>query len=217
MYNEWSYSSRTLRISVILLLVSSLCVIISFSTPHWLDAFPVHKFANLGLWQACFNGFHDKGHQYEVKFYGCKHILLEEYDIIRFELAKPFFVATQFFFTLCFIGMLISIALTLMYLLCIDEYYRVKVLRWIGFDLMVAAVCGTISLIIFGAEGDGRSFMPDWEQNYLSWSFGLAFVGVAMQYVTSVLFLVEARIQQRKELARENVEKQQQYPMERTV
>ena len=41
-----------------------------------------------GLWQACFNGFHDKGHQYEVKFYGCKHILLEEYDIIRFELTK---------------------------------------------------------------------------------------------------------------------------------
>ena len=41
-------------------------------------------------------------------------------------------------------------------------------------------------------------------------------LGVAMQYVTSVLFLVEARIQQRKEIARDNVEKQQ-YPMERTV
>ena len=40
---------------------------------------------------------------------------------------SAFFVATQFFFTLCFIGMLIAIALTLMYLLCIDEYYRVKV------------------------------------------------------------------------------------------
>ena len=116
-----------------------------------------------------------------------------------------------------------------------------QVLRWIGADLMVAAVCGTVSLIIFGAQGDGRDFMPDWEQNYLSWSFGLAFVGeknfediryyisaisespiqslfpgVAMQYVTSVLFLVEARVQQRKEIARENVEKQQ-YPMERTV
>ncbi len=40
-----------------------------------------------------------------------------------------------------------------------------------------------------------------------------------MQYVTSVLFLVEARIQQRKELARDSMEKQQQYPMreERTV
>ena len=77
--------------------------------------------------------------------------------------------------------MLISIALTMMYLLCIDEYYRVKVLRWIGADLMVAAVCGTISLIIFGAQGDGRDFMPDWEQNYLSWSFGLAFVGKKME------------------------------------
>jgi len=216
MYNEWNYSSNTLKVSVIFLLVSSFCVIIGFSTPHWLDASPTHKFVNLGLWQACFDGFHDKGHQYEVTFNGCKHILLEEYDIIRYEVAKPFFVATQFFFTLCFIGMLISIALTLMYLLCIDEYYRVKVLRWIGVDLMAAAVCGTISLIIFGAEGDGRSFMPDWEQNYLSWSFGLAFVGVAMQYVTAVLFLVEARIQMRKEIAREGVEKQQ-YPMERTV
>ena len=41
-----------------------------------------------GLWQACFNGFHDKGHQYEVTFNGCKHILLEEYDIIRYEVAK---------------------------------------------------------------------------------------------------------------------------------
>jgi len=221
MYNEWSYSSRTLKVSVVFLAISSLSVILAFSTPHWLDSYPTlrlqnPKFTNLGLWQACFNGFFDKGHQYEVKFYGCKHVLLEEYDIIRLELIKPFFVATQFFFTLCFIGMLIAIALTLMYLLCIDEYYRVKVLRWIGADLMIAAVCGTISLIIFGAQGDGRDFMPDWEQNYLSWSFGLAFVGVAMQYVTSVLFLVEARIQQRKEIARENVEKQQ-YPMERNV
>ena len=34
--------------------------------------------------------------------------------------------------------MLIAIGLVLMYLLCIDDYYRVKVLRWIGFDLIVA-------------------------------------------------------------------------------
>ena len=26
--------------------------------------------------------------QYEVKFYGCRHVLLEEYDIIRTELSK---------------------------------------------------------------------------------------------------------------------------------
>ena len=46
------------------------------------------SYLTLGLWHACFDGFHDKGHQYEVKFYGCKHVLLEEYDIIREELTK---------------------------------------------------------------------------------------------------------------------------------
>ena len=153
-------------------------------------------------------------------------------------------MATQFFFTICFVGMLIAIGMVLMYLLCIDDYYRVKVLKWIGVDLLLAGIardsfkckesiikmyklqmitfslfsgaCGTIALIIFGAQGDGRSFMPDWEQNYLSWSFGLAFVGVFFMYVVGVLFLVEARIMQRKELAKD-VQEKQQYPMERTV
>ena len=74
------------------------------------------------------------------------------------------------------------------------------------------AICGTIALIIFGALGDGRDFMPDWEQNYLSWSFGLAFVGVFLMYVVSILFIVEARIIQRKETARES-----QFPMEKRV
>merc|ERR1712111_16113 len=58
-----------------------------------------------------------------------------------------------------------------------DEYYRVNVLRWTGIDLIVGGAFGTVALIIFGALGDGRDFMPDWEHNYLSWSFGLAFVG----------------------------------------
>ena len=71
---------------------------------------------------------------------------------------------------------------------------------------------GTVALIIFGALGDGRDFMPDWEHNYLSWSFGLAFVGAAFDYIAGVLFIVEARIMRRKEIAREK-----QYPMEQRV
>jgi len=39
---------------------------------------------------------------------------------------------------------------------------------------------------------------------------------VVMMYVTAVLFLVEARIMQRKEIARDLQEKQA-YPMERSV
>ena len=53
MYNEWTFSSKTLKVSVMFLAVSSLCVILSFSTPHWLDSYgtqrlPNPKFTNLG-------------------------------------------------------------------------------------------------------------------------------------------------------------------------
>ena len=51
---------------------------------------------------------------------------------------SAFFVATQFFYTLSFIAILIAIILVLMYLLCVDDYYRVSVLRWTGIDLIVA-------------------------------------------------------------------------------
>ena len=51
---------------------------------------------------------------------------------------SAFFVATQFFFTLCFIGTLFAIILIVMYLLCVNEYYRVSVLRWTGIVLIVA-------------------------------------------------------------------------------
>ena len=128
----------TFRGATVLIIASSVLDSVSFSTPCWLRSFPSPKlpspkFTNLGLWHACFNGFHNKGHKCEVKFYGCR-----------------------------------------------------------------------------------QHFMPDWQYNYLSWSFGLAFVGVVMMYVTAVLFLVEAPIMQRKEIARE-LQKKQQYPMERSV
>ena len=138
MCKEWSYSTLTFRGATVLIIAPSALDSASFFTPYWLQSFPSPKlpspkFTNLGLWHACSNGFHDKGHKYKVKIYGCR-----------------------------------------------------------------------------------RNFMPDCEYNYLSWSFGLAFVGVVMMYVTAVLFLVEAPIMQRKEIASE-LQKKQQYPMERSV
>ena len=41
-------------------------------------------------------------------------------------------MATQFFYTLSLICMLIGLIFVIMYLLCVDEYYRVSVLRWTG-------------------------------------------------------------------------------------
>jgi hypothetical protein len=54
--------------------------------------------------------------------------------------------------------------------------------------------------------------MPEWEHNYLSWSFGIAFVGLIFQYIAGVLFIVEARILLRREISNEK-----QHPMERRV
>jgi hypothetical protein len=121
-------------------------------------------------------------------------------------------VATQFFYTISLIAMLIAILFVTMYLLCIDDYYKVSVLKWTGIDLIVAGATGTIALIIFGALGDGRNYMPEWEHNYLSWSFGLAFVGIIFQYIAGVLFIVEARIMTRRAKSNEK-----QYPMEQRV
>ena len=62
-----------------------------------------------------------------------------------------FFVATQFFYTLSFIAILIAIILVLMYLLCVDDYYRVSVLRWTGIDLIVAGKDNELHSLMFTA------------------------------------------------------------------
>lgn len=45
-----------------------------------------------GLWVSCFDGFHDKNHQYDVRHYGCKYNLWEEYDTIRDEIQPRKFI-----------------------------------------------------------------------------------------------------------------------------
>ena len=81
-------------------------------------------------------------------------LILKESSLQIFSFLAAFFQATQFFFTLCFIGMLVAIVFIVMYLLCINEYYRVSVLRWTGIDLIVSGALGTIALIIFGVKGE---------------------------------------------------------------
>ena len=76
MCKKWSYSTLTFRGATVLIIAPSALDSVSFFTPYWLQSFPSPKlpspkFTNLGLWHACSNGFHDKGHKCEVKFYGC--------------------------------------------------------------------------------------------------------------------------------------------------
>jgi len=192
------------------LVVVIVLITLSFVTVNWLEGDPRFygtEFESLGLWVHCFRSYPDYNDLKHQQYYaGCRWIFnpfTAGYDKIRTYLVPPFFVAVQFFFTLCFIGVLLASVMVLSYLLCIEDYYRVKVLRWTGFTLVTSAFCGSIALLIFGTRADGEDFMPDAEHNYLSWSFGLAFVGVFFEFVAAILFIVEARILQRKEIAKD--------------
>ncbi len=194
-------------------------VLLGFATPIWIEGDPRFygtKVEKVGLWVHCFRSLPDYNDNAHRRYFaGCRWIFnpfTEGYDDIRDFLAPPFFVAVQFFFTLCFIGMLVAVVLIIMYLLFINYDKRVAVLKWTGVDLIISGGLGAMAVMIFGIKADNEDFMPDWEHNYLSWSFAFAFIGVFFMFISGGLFLVEARIIERKEIARERM-----FPMEQRV
>ncbi|KDR20697.1 uncharacterized protein LOC110828763 [Zootermopsis nevadensis] len=200
--------SRTGLVATAFAALAFVFIFIAFVSPYWLETdgkLKDPKFLNIGLWQVCFQGFVDPRHWYETEFYGCWWVFEEEYYIIHDILLPGFFVATQFFFTLCFTLLLIASFLVPLYLCCSREHERfVLLLLVIGTDLTIAAVSGTIAVIIFGACGDGRDWMPNWEHNNISWSYALAVFGVLFLYISGILYLVEGRVHHKKrERARE--------------
>lgn len=146
------------------------------------------------MWQVCFNGFEDIRHHYETKFYGCWWVFEEEYYIIHGILLPSAFVATQFFFTLCMTLLLIGGFLTALYICLSRQHPKYQMLLLaIGSNLTLSAICGIISVIVFGAYGDSRYWMPEWKHNRIGWSFALAVIGSFGLLVSGVLFLVEAK------------------------
>lgn len=66
--------------------------------------------------------------------------------------------------------------------------------------LLFTALCGLIAVITFGARGDGRDWMPNWEHNDMGWAFALACVGVCFLMPSGVLYMIEARRERYKRL-----------------
>lgn len=74
----------------------------------------VNKFSSfVGLWTVCFKNFTDIHRFYDVRFEGCMWVFEEEYYIIHDFLLPGFYIAVQFFFTLTFTLLLVSLILTL--------------------------------------------------------------------------------------------------------
>ncbi|XP_034943476.1 uncharacterized protein kune [Chelonus insularis] len=189
--------SKTGKTAVVSLVLAFIFVLIAFTTPYWLISdgkLENPQFLNIGLWLVCFNNFRDIRHLYDIRFNTCWWVFEEEYYIIRDTLLPSFFVATQFFFTLCFTLMLIGAFLTALYTCCSRQHAKYQLLLWtLGAIITLAGICGIIAVIIFGARGDGRDWMPDWEHNDIGWSFALGVVGSFLLLNSGILFFIEGR------------------------
>ncbi|CAF4883714.1 unnamed protein product [Pieris macdunnoughi] len=184
--------------------LASLFIIISFVSPYWLvtdGKLKNPKFKRIGLWEICFNGFEEVHHWYDTVFKDCWWIFEEEYYIIHDILLPGFFIATQLFFTITLCCIITSFFLLYIYLRKEeDDDNYVTLLIIFGTTLVTGGFSGLISVITFGARGDGRDWMPNWEHNDLGWAFALGVVGVVLLFPAGILFLVEARVRKYKRL-----------------
>ena len=157
--------TTTGRWAIAMFVIAAAFTTVAFVSPNWIEADPRFygtDVERVGLWVHCLRSLPDVNDlKHQRYFAGCRWLFnpfTEGYDqmrnilaprnskwwlkavfiiLISFSFISAFFVATQFFYTLSLICMLIAVTFVVMYLLCVDEYYRVNVLRWTGIDLIV--------------------------------------------------------------------------------
>ncbi|CAG9783001.1 unnamed protein product [Diatraea saccharalis] len=187
--------------------IALVAVALAFGTPNWLvsdSRIRSARLDRLGLWSHCFRSLPDPLDQYQRRFFvGCRWVydpFTTGYDKIRGYLLPGFMVATQFFFTLCLLGVLVSAILVLIFFLCCspDQSRFIILIKSIGYIMLGAGICGVIAVIVFASLGNTDGWMPDHPNNYFGWSFGLGVVGAVACIITAALFLTEANIQLKK-------------------
>ncbi|XP_055305564.1 uncharacterized protein LOC129570136 isoform X1 [Sitodiplosis mosellana] len=190
-----------------LFMISFICVFIAFATPSWIVSdyrITGAKLDRLGLWTHCFRSLADPNDDYNRRFFvGCRWVFdpfTTGYDEIRGFLIPPFMIATQFFYTLCFIASLIGFGLVMFFFLCAgpDQKFFVKLIKSTGFLLLGGGASGCLGVIIFAIWGNKDKWLPEHANNFFGWSFILAVIGAIGLVASSVLFLTEANVQHKK-------------------
>ncbi|XP_017069847.2 uncharacterized protein LOC108107013 [Drosophila eugracilis] len=192
------------QVSLSLSVFSIILFVIAFSTPYWLVTdghLNNPRFIHLGLWEVCFNNFQDIHRFYDNRFTGCLWVFEEEYYIIHDFLLPDFYILVQLLATLCFVMCIIVVPLTATLLRTLrDDDQNIGLLLAIGSCHIVGSVFGFIAVIIFGAKGDSRDWMPGWQNNDMGWSFALGVVGAVLLMPAGILYMVEARRERYKRL-----------------
>lgn len=196
------------NIAIGVFLVALICVCIAFGTPAWLVSdyrITSAKLDKLGLWSHCFRslGSPQEADAPSRYFVGCRWVydpFTKGYNEIRGFLLPSFMIATQFFFTICFLLALISFICVLLFTLCCmpEQKRYVELIKLIGYLTLVSGASGAIAVIVFACFGNTDGWMPGHTNNYFGWSFALGVIGSVLMLVASGLFHVDANIQQKK-------------------
>ncbi|KAG5878904.1 hypothetical protein JTB14_023561 [Gonioctena quinquepunctata] len=224
-YEEDEPKKRSLagNVAIAFFVMAFVLIAVAFSTPSWLVSdyrITGAKLDRLGLWAHCFRSLRDPYHLDRDKdrfFVGCRWIydpFTTGYDEIRGFLMPDFMIVTQFFFTLCFISVILGAILTLIYFLCCgpEQKQHILLITLNGFILLCGGIAGAIAVIVFASLGNRNNWMPGHENNFFGWSFALACIGVIMTLVASTLFFVDMYVQRRKK--RMLTESQSRFEME---
>lgn len=196
------------NVAIGVFLVAFLCVCIAFGSPAWLVSdyrITSAQLDKLGLWSHCFRSLpNPQEADAPTRFFvGCRWVydpFTKGYSAIRGFLLPPFMIATQFFFTLCFLLGVLAFICTLLYTLCStpEQKQYVELIMLIGYTALSSGINGCIAVIVFACLGNGDKWMPGHANNYLGWSFGLAVIGSVLMLVAGGLFHVEGNIQKKK-------------------
>ncbi|KAK1119087.1 hypothetical protein K0M31_013592 [Melipona bicolor] len=196
------------NVGVGVFIVGLVCVCVAFGTPAWLVSdyrITGAKLDKLGLWTHCFRSLPNPQEMDAPRrfFVGCRWVydpFTAGYSDIRGFLLPPFMIATQFFFTLCFLLSMISFILILLFTLCCDPEQKryVQLIMTIGGLLLVGGISGGLAVIIFACLGNTDGWMPGHANNFFGWSFIMAAMGSVLTIIAGALFLVEANLQHKK-------------------
>jgi hypothetical protein len=162
------------------------CLFIAFASPYWFVTWPrvFNNFRRLGLWEVCSSGLLSYADKDQVSYFGCWWIFAPYYKDIRSWLMPWWFIITQIVFSFAFLFECLKIIFEIVILARVvsnDEPSNSSIgtVKFLSrFNIAVDVIFGILksaTVILFGiAAYYDRNWMPNYELNYLGWSYGLA-------------------------------------------
>lgn len=132
-----------------------------------------------------------------------------------------FILATQFFYTITFVGTLLSAIGSSIFVLCSTprEKHFLRLTFALGVTLIISGtfnicfidikiyfyifvsflgICAAVAVLIFALFANRPGWMPGHENNYFGWTFGVAIASFIALLTSGAFYLLETNIQVKK-------------------